>query len=138
MKKYYLLFIPLILNLHNDLYSQYKGGSYDGYYSVLETNIIVGIENISEEVSDYKLFQNYPNPFNPETNIKFSLSENSNVSVKIYDINGRLVRTLVNNVKLNPGQYSVTFEAGNLSSGVYFYKLETDIFTDTKKMILSK
>lgn len=138
MKKYYLFFIPVIWIFNTDLYSQYKGGSYDGYSSKLDTSIQVSVKNISEVVSDYKLFQNFPNPFNPETNIKFSLSENTGVSIRIYDINGRLVRILINNVKLSAGIYSVTFDAKNLSSGIYFYKFEAGNFIDIKKMILTK
>lgn len=85
----------------------------------------------------FELSQNYPNPFNPSTTIKYSLSEISNVILKVYDILGNEVATLIDERK-EVGSYSVTFDAGNLSSGIYIYKLVTDAFVSTKKMILIK
>ncbi|MEP7145877.1 MAG: DUF1501 domain-containing protein, partial [bacterium] len=90
--------------------------------------------------SEYALSQNYPNPFNPATNIRFTLKKDSNVSLKVYDTSGRIVQTLIDGFK-NAGQYSVSFDVSgrsNLSSGIYFYKLKTDSFVDTKKMTLLK
>jgi hypothetical protein len=90
------------------------------------------------------LEQNYPNPFNPDTTIKFFIpklaSSNraaQNVSLKIYDILGRRVASLVNESKY-PGSYEVKFNASNLRSGIYFYELIAGNFTQTKKMILMK
>jgi flagellar hook assembly protein FlgD len=86
------------------------------------------------------LSQNYPNPFNPVTNIKFTLKNDANVSLKVYDTSGKMVQTLMDGYK-NAGQYSVSFDVSgrtNLSSGIYFYKLKTDSFEDTKKMTLIK
>lgn len=94
----------------------------------------------SDEVeipTEYKLSQNYPNPFNPSTMIEFSIVNPEFVSLKVYNILGQEVATLVNEVK-NPGTYSVRFDASNLSSGVYIYRLQTESFTSTKKMILQK
>lgn len=88
----------------------------------------------------YKLSQNYPNPFNPTTTIHFSIPDvksQNKVSLKIYDILGREIRTLVNEVK-SPGNYEVTFDASQLSSGIYFYSLNAGNFIQTKKMILMK
>lgn len=85
----------------------------------------------------YSLSQNYPNPFNPTTKINFSLPKQGYVTLKIYDMLGREVRTLVNEVK-SIGNYSVDFNASEFSSGVYFYKLEADGFSDIKKMLLVK
>jgi photosystem II stability/assembly factor-like uncharacterized protein len=90
--------------------------------------------NIAE---GYKLYQNYPNPFNPTTNIKYQITDNSFISLKVFDILGKEVATLVNK-KLNSGTYEVTFDGSNLSSGIYFYKLKTDKFVESKKMILIK
>ena len=87
--------------------------------------------------SSYDLKQNFPNPFNPTTNIQYSLPKASRVTLKVYDILGRLVQTLVNGEQ-NPGNYSVTFNAQNLSSGVYFYQLQAGGFTETKKLMLLK
>ena len=81
--------------------------------------------------------QNYPNPFNPSTAIKYSIKENSLVSLKIYDILGKEVVTLVREVK-PAGIYSVNFNSGSLSSGIYFYTLSAGSLTQTKKMILLK
>ncbi len=91
----------------------------------------------------FLLLQNYPNPFNPETNIKFDLPENSFVKIKVFDILGKLVTTLLDQ-RLNAGSYSVNWDASQYSSGVYFYSLETvspgevGKFIQTKRMILLK
>jgi photosystem II stability/assembly factor-like uncharacterized protein len=92
--------------------------------------------NIHEPVS-FKLNQNFPNPFNPVTNLGFGISKLGFVTLKIYDLLGNEVITLVNK-KLSPGKYNVTFDGSTLSSGIYFYKLTTGEFSDTKKMILFK
>ena len=85
----------------------------------------------------YELYQNYPNPFNPATVISYQLPAAGYVSLKIYDVLGREVSTLVNEEK-TPGSYKISFKAGTLSSGVYFYKLTTGSFMQMKKMILLK
>ena len=85
----------------------------------------------------YSLMQNYPNPFNPTTEIRYQISEVSNVSLKVYDVLGREVRTLVNR-KQGPGTYEVQFDASGLSSGVYFYRIKAEHFVDTKKLLLLK
>ena len=88
-------------------------------------------------VESYALFQNYPNPFNPSTNIKYNLLNSGKVSLKIYDMLGREVATLVNQFE-SAGLHSVNFNASKLSSGVYFYVLRTANFTSTKKLVLIK
>ncbi|MCX6166351.1 MAG: T9SS type A sorting domain-containing protein [Ignavibacteriae bacterium] len=85
----------------------------------------------------YDLKQNYPNPFNPVTKINYELPKDGFVTLKIYDILGREVRTLINEVK-TAGYYSVDFDASTLSSGVYFYKMEAGLFSDIKRMVLIK
>ena len=85
----------------------------------------------------YSLSQNYPNPFNPTTAISYRLSALSNVKLVVFDLLGREVTTLVNEKK-EPGNYSVNFNASNLTSGVYFYKITAGSFTETKKMTLVK
>jgi len=85
----------------------------------------------------YKLAQNYPNPFNPTTTIKFSIPKASDVKVTVYDAIGREVVELVNK-QLNTGNYSVNWNASNVSSGIYLYKIETGSFVDVKKMVLLK
>jgi hypothetical protein len=100
----------------------------------------IGIKKLSNEVPEkFELFQNYPNPFNPSTKIKFDIPVKSvgQTFLSVYDILGREVATLVNE-KLNPGTYEVEWNASNYPSGVYFYKLETGNFTETKRMMLIK
>jgi hypothetical protein len=85
----------------------------------------------------YSLSQNYPNPFNPTTLISYSLPKAGNVELKVYDLLGREVASLVNGFK-QVGSYSVQFNANNFASGVYFYKLKAGDFVSTKKMMLVK
>ncbi len=85
----------------------------------------------------YLLYQNYPNPFNPETKIEFSLPKSSHVKLVVYDLLGNEIEALVDE-SLKAGNYSVNWVPKNISSGLYFYYLETENFRDTKKMILIK
>ncbi|MBW7888535.1 MAG: T9SS type A sorting domain-containing protein [Bacteroidetes bacterium] len=87
--------------------------------------------------SEFSLSQNYPNPFNPETNINFQLSSGAFTTLKVYDLVGREVSTLVNE-QLNAGRYSVRWNAANFASGIYFYKLTAGSFTQVKKMMVMK
>ena len=114
--------------------------------SILQGAIINGVlwgdttvtylEQISLSIPEkINLHQNYPNPFNPSTLIKFDIPKTSNVRVSIYDNTGRLVETIVNK-SLSYGTYEVQWNAGSYPSGVYFYRLETDGFSQTKKMLL--
>ncbi len=88
-------------------------------------------------VSDFNLEQNYPNPFNPSTTIKFSVPTNEFITLKVYDVLGNEVTTLVNEQRA-PGTYEVRFDAGSLASGVYVYKLQAGNFTQTRKLLLMK
>jgi photosystem II stability/assembly factor-like uncharacterized protein len=100
--------------------------------------VSVGIHQISSNVpNEFKLFQNYPNPFNPTTNIKYQISNSSFVSLKVYDILGKEIITLVNEKQI-PGFYEVSFNANSLASGIYFYRLSAGNFVQTKRMILLK
>lgn len=123
-----------------------KSGFGDNLYldSICIGPNVTGISNINSIVTNYSLEQNYPNPFNPSTSIKFSIPKSSDVKLVITDVLGREVRILVNGFK-TAGNYDVNFDAGELSSGIYFYKLEarqvgssTGTFTETKKMLLIK
>lgn len=97
-----------------------------------------GIENLNGNIpGKYFLYQNYPNPFNPVTELKFDLPKGSFVELVVYDLLGKEVIKLVNQ-QLNPGSYKVNWDAGNYSSGVYFYKLIAGEFEVNKKMILIK
>jgi hypothetical protein len=104
---------------------------------VIQFNCPTGGIKTIEIPNYYFLNQNYPNPFNPSTTIKFGMPEAEVVKVVVYDILGREVRTLLNEFR-NPGTYEVNFDATSLSSGIYFYKIETPNFTQTRRMLLVK
>jgi len=114
------------------------GNGTDNDFATIKYSQTIGINQISISIP-YKcsLSQNYPNPFNPSTNIEFSLPEKSFVKLKVFDITGKEVAELVNE-NLSVGTFRYDFNAGELSSGLYFYKLETEKFTETKKMIVLK
>ncbi len=96
------------------------------------------VEQISTHVpKTFLLEQNYPNPFNPSTTIRYQLPFAGNVSLKVYDVLGREVMTLVNR-RQEAGAYNFTLNAASLSSGIYFYRLQSGNFVQTKKMMLVK
>jgi hypothetical protein len=103
----------------------------------------VGIKQIGSEVpSEYKLYQNYPNPFNPATILKFQIKDSRFVTLKVYDVLGKEISTLVSE-NYRPGTYEVTFDgrhggSSSLPSGIYFYRLQAGDFTETKKMLMIK
>ncbi len=110
----------------------------NGLYIISENPPFIGINNISSEIPDvFSLSQNFPNPFNPKTVINFQLATSSEVVLIVYDLSGKIIETLVNE-QLRPGTYSVDFEGGKYSSGVYFYTMKANEFFETKKMILIK
>ena len=94
-----------------------------------------GLQETIKIPDGYYLTQNFPNPFNPTTTIEFQIPKQSLVELKIYDILGREIQTLVNKV-LEAGDYTYSFDAGNLASGIYLYKLKVNSFVQVKKMIL--
>jgi hypothetical protein len=108
---------------------------------LMASRTLIGVQPIGNEIPKvFELSQNYPNPFNPSTKINFSIPKNDNVSIKIYNINGQEVMNLLD-AKLNAGKYSVTWNALNnagrgVASGVYFYRIISGDYVDTKKMIL--
>jgi len=105
---------------------------------IIKYTQLVGISSTNSEIPErYSLEQNYPNPFNPSTKIKFSVPAESNVKIKVYDIMGKEV-AVVADENMKAGNYEINFDASSLSSGTYFYNLETDGFSATKKMILAK
>lgn len=104
---------------------------------ILKTGeFITGVQN-NNSINKYELNQNYPNPFNPVTKIKYQIAKTSDVSLKIYDISGREVQTLVND-NVSAGTHEAIFDGTKLSSGTYFYRIQTGEFTETKKMMLIK
>ena len=98
---------------------------------------VTSINSNSGTIQNYKLYQNYPNPFNPTTVIKYSVPMASRVTLKVYNILGSEVATLVNGEKA-VGNYSVTFNGSNLASGIYFYQIKAGSFVQTKKLVLMK
>lgn len=100
-------------------------------------NLLTSVENEKLVISDFMLYQNYPNPFNPSTTISYQIAKQGLVSLVVYNVLGKEVATLVNEVK-SRGKYEIKFDASNLSSGIYFYKLTADGFTSTKKFTLIK
>jgi len=116
-------------------------------YSGVSTNIlntgvslvtISGVTPVSAEIpKEYKLSQNYPNPFNPVTKISFEIPKTGFVSLRVFDLLGREIKTLVNEVK-NAGIYNIDFDGSSFSSGTYLYRLESNGYFETKKMVLIK
>ncbi len=99
---------------------------------------LVGVKRISDEVpGQYSLYQNFPNPFNPSTSIKYDIPKSSNVKLVVYDMMGKEVTVLVNE-KQQTGIYEVKWDASSYSSGLYFIKIQTESFSETKKMMLVK
>jgi hypothetical protein len=98
---------------------------------------VTGIKDGKSSVDDYALYQNYPNPFNPTTNIKYQIPALSFVTLKVYDVLGNEVVILVSK-EIPTGSYVVEFDASRLSNGIYFYRLQSGDFVETKKMVLMK
>ncbi len=121
-------------NLTNGNYS-YKLVQVD-YNGNKNESKIINIE-VNPAASTFILEQNYPNPFNPVTSISYQIPESGFVSLKVYDTEGKEVQTLVNGFK-KPGNYRINFNASNLSSGIYFYRISCNNFIQTKKMVLLK
>ena len=111
-------------------------GSY-GYIDDLGFTGPAAVEQINGLSQDFYLSQNYPNPFNPSTKIHFSIPERSDITLKVFDVLGKEVATLLNEEK-NAGNYQVDFSGYGLPSGIYFYTLNAGNFTETKKLVLMK
>jgi hypothetical protein len=102
------------------------------------TNVVSVNEQNQNIPKMFTLYQNFPNPFNPATKIKFDIRQTVNISLKVYDVSGKLISTLIVNEKMNPGIKEITFDAKEIPSGIYFYTLEAGNFKETKKMIVIK
>jgi hypothetical protein len=99
---------------------------------------VTGVQGMGTLLKDFVLFQNYPNPFNPGTKITYSLKSDGKIRLSVYDLLGREVAVPVNNERKTAGKYEVSFNSTNLSSGIYVYRLQTDNFVKTNKMVLIK
>jgi Secretion system C-terminal sorting domain len=113
--------------------SQYRLKQIDENGAFKYTKII----EVVSVILKYNLTQNYPNPFNPSTLITYSIPTSSNVIINVYNILGELIKTLVNGYQ-EAGSYKVNFDAGGLSNGIYFYKMQSGNFVQIKKMLLLK
>ncbi|MCH7770039.1 MAG: T9SS type A sorting domain-containing protein [Bacteroidetes bacterium] len=140
----YVAYDPLSLNTANDnSFPYYEWIGFDVANSPYQAafnwfGILTGVIEVGGAVpEEYSISQNYPNPFNPSTTIKFSIPEQSNVVLKVYDILGSEVANLVNET-LDAGNYTVNFDASQFASGMYIYKITAGNFVTTKKMMLLK
>lgn len=124
---------PAIGPANNNVNTQLAGF----WYTTFE--LVTSVEQIENDLlpTEFRLEQNYPNPFNPSTTIQFAVPKASHVTIKIYDILGRQVATLVDE-EYQAGHYKVMFEAGDLASGLYVYQIQAGDFRATKKLMLLK
>lgn len=142
---------PVTVPYISELQGEAVGWTSDqmGYYTISEEpggipahlyfypRLITSVANNEENISSLPLTQNYPNPFNPVTKIRFFLSNTSNVTLKIYDVLGHHIETLVDN-RITAGQHEVEWNATGIASGVYLYQLQTDRFIESKKLLVLK
>ncbi|HEX2983040.1 MAG TPA: T9SS type A sorting domain-containing protein, partial [Ignavibacteriales bacterium] len=122
------------------VYAAVNGDEDAGNDTLTSTVVVrntIGIDDEDMAPAVYSLSQNYPNPFNPSTLIKYSVAQSGMVELKVYNMLGQEVKTLVNEIK-NAGRYEVKFSAVELSSGVYIYRIKSGSFVQTKKLMLIK
>jgi len=132
----------LIIKWPRGLVQTYTNVTPERFYKAIEgqglNEIVIGITQTSHEVpGSYSLSQNYPNPFNPVTRIRFELPTGGNVTLDVYDVTGRKISTLLSS-ELKAGTYETDFDGFGISSGVYFYRLSSGDFIETKKMLMIK
>ncbi len=125
---------PILGGNTNKVFAGLSGSSNGGVWVFTEP---LGVTNLNETALKFELYQNYPNPFNPATKIRFDILVQGYVSLRVFDILGRVVSFPVDE-ELKPGSYEIKWNAENLSSGIYFYSIQTGDFTAMKKMVLIK
>ena len=121
-------------SISNDFYI---GSTQDTILNIDLILLPTSVKQINQIISTFSLLQNYPNPFNPSTVIKYQIPNDGLVTLRIYDVKGQVIKTLVNQTQAK-GRYAINFDASNLSTGVYFYRLISGSFTKTMKMLLIK
>lgn len=134
------VFVPNGAEICADAITIHMGGSLvtENPNGICTGSTVTGdLEDVKVIPTEFALFQNFPNPFNPSTLIKYQVPEKSFVSIKVYDLLGMELATLVNEDK-SAGSYEVNFDASQLSSGFYIYSIKAGNFTSTKKMMLVK
>jgi len=119
-----------------DVLSASEGDNKIAWYENLSLKVGI-VANLNEIPIEFRLSQNYPNPFNPSTIIRFSIPEESFVTIKVFNTLGEELTTLINE-NIIAGNYEVEFDASKLPSGIYFYKLQSETFIEAKKMVLMK
>ncbi|MBT8387992.1 MAG: T9SS type A sorting domain-containing protein [Ignavibacteria bacterium] len=119
------------------LYERWDGSDWYFYDKGTYSYIVSGVEQFNNVISSYSLSSNYPNPFNPTTTINYEIPQRSFITLKIYDVLGNEVATLVDEEK-QTGSYNVELNATGLPSGIYIYKFQAGNFVETKKMVLIK
>jgi hypothetical protein len=129
----------VVVDPDNALTNEVHENNNRGWAPLSDYSLPVGISSSENTIvpNNIELLQNYPNPFNPSTTITFKTSVRSMTSLKIFDALGREIRTLVNET-LSPGTYNVTMNASDMSTGVYFYRLQVGEFVQTRKLMLIK
>ena len=121
----------------NTIQMELSWGWMDLDYIAVPRSVVTSVENFDQLPVRFSLQQNFPNPFNPETAIRYSLAKSENVKLAVYDLLGREVTVLINE-KQYAGHHEISFDARNLASGVYFYRLSAGSFVDTKRMLVVK
>ena len=124
-----------IYAVYKGIVSEHSTKPDNGYYELIYDPNPVSIDEDNNIILEYSLYQNYPNPFNPVTEIEYSIKNEGNVELIIFDVLGRKVKTLVNE-RQSRGNYKLPFDASILSSGIYLYQLRVNDFIETKKMVL--
>lgn len=115
-----------------------RTGNYQLWTARIDINRLVGVEEKTTVIEKFSLEQNYPNPFNSRTSIRFSIPRSTNITLDVHNLLGQKVSTIIENKYFEIGNYQLEFNADNLPSGVYFYRIIADNFIQTKKMILIK
>ncbi len=133
--------LPVSRSLSEIRFTKYAGSWVVGENTILVDSLLI-VSHVGDHIPEgtpqgFELFQNYPNPLNPSTSIRYRLPSNADVVLIVYDVLGRELKTLVNE-RQTAGSHSVTFNASDLPSGVYFYRLKAGIFSQTKKLLLLK
>jgi len=125
--------------MEDDTLKMYYAGSSGSNWEIglAKSSTPVSVEQETIQPTTFSLEQNFPNPFNPSTKIKYSVPRSSQVQIKVFDVLGNEIETLVNEEKPE-GKYEVEFNASRLSSGIYFYQLENESYLETKKMLYLK
>ena len=136
--KIIIIYIVIALSIPVLLQAQYTGGNGRGDASVSYINVHILIYDITTEIpSKYDLAQNYPNPFNPVTTIAYGIPVSGNVKLKVFDMSGREIISIVSDFK-DAGYYLAKYDASSLATGTYIYRIECGNFVSAMKMLLLK